>query len=676
MAEGFSVASRLTFTTNATTVVAELFRSFERLNTVVSNTQGNLNRLAAELRTLNRGGQGLSRSVTAIEKLSQIRLSPELVSGMANVARSATEAAAAARALGRTSSPAAPRSPGGGNQGGGSAPRAFGHHDLLNASMGATMIGDEGMGFFGGALKAEMEVREQLAMLRMNTKVDEAGIERARAVAERITKLTPGTTIAENLHHVVEAFTLMGDMTEAMEGAPAFAQASYLFKNMPGAHKGDTSFAAAQATELMQRQIVNGHVDMEAFNKQMAAMVQVAYGTGGRVDGNAYLGFAKQSRVGGMVANDQYLNRDLPALLIALGGSRAGTGDSAVWNQFVTGKMTESAFSELQKAGLVDKSAKWEGGRVADMENHLRGAAGFGANRVQWVRDEFYGKDGVFARNGIDPNDKLGVSRFLSKWNSRQTGLGFMSETALGMPTIDKEAAKIGDTTGKPLDVMRKYDPSQAVREFKAAENDLMVALGKEALGPAIEALKGLTEVVKQLGEVAKAHPDLAKDIVLVGGGLSILAKGAGEAALVVYLGAPLIGGIRALAAATTLFAAGTPAGLALLALGAGIATLAAAFSTIPKIGSPDAKSLLDELKARPKGGSPEAWTPHGEKQGYLMQSPHQQSPIQLTSILHVDGKEMARSTERYMVARMAGPPSGAMSADRTINPYAGSLST
>ncbi len=650
--EGFSVASKLTFTTNATQVVGDLIRSFERLNTIVGNTQGNLNRLAAELRTLNQGGQGITRSVAALEKLSQVRLAPELVSGMDRVARSATEAAAAARNIGRTPTAS------GAAAGASAAPRALGHHDLLNASMGASMAGDAGLGFFGGALKAEMEVREQLAMLRMNDKIGDPEIEKARAVAERITKLTPGTTVAGNLHTVVDAFTLMGDLNEALEGAPAFAQARYLMANMPGVHKGDTSFAAAQATELMQRQIVDGHVNMEAFNKQMAAMTQVAYGTGGRVDGSAYLGFAKQSRVGGMVANDQYLNRDLPAMLIALGGSRAGTGDAAVWNQFVTGKMTGNAYEALQGAGIIDKTAVWENGQVKDMEKHLKNAGGFGANRVQWVRDTFFGADGVFAQNKVDPADKLAVSQFLSKWSSRATGLGFMSEMALGMPTIDKEAAKIGNTTTNPMEALRKNDPSQAVREFRAAENDLMVALGKEALGPALQMLRGLTDVVKQLGEVAKTNPNLAKDIVLVGGGLSILAKGAGEAALVIYLGAPVIAGIRALAAATTLFAVGTPAGLALVALGAGIAGLAAAFNSIPKIGSPDAKSLLEELKARPRGGSPEAFKAPGERQSIIMQPPSQQ-PVQLQGSVTLDGRKVGEIVAKEIARSAQGPSTG-----------------
>ncbi|MGI4951193.1 MAG: hypothetical protein ACRYGM_05260 [Janthinobacterium lividum] len=598
MTEAYSVAARLTLTSNAGQVVSDLIRQFERLDKVIGSTQGNVSRLAAELKTLSSGSRWIGATVKALEGLSKARMAPGLMADMERMTGMArqfatvqAELAAAARQTAtayREMSRSQPR--GSGAAGAPSASRpSVRHGDLLNAGMGLGMAGDAGMGIFGKAIRAEMEVSEQLASLRMNTKLSDSDISAARAAAEKATRSIPGTTLAENLHHLTEAFTVTADLQEAMAGLEGVARFAYVSKNLPGAHRGDSSFAGMQAIEVMQRfyDSKTGHVSMDAFNQQLAAMSQVAVGTGGRVDGGAYLGFAKQSRVGGMVANDQYLYRDLPAMLISLGGNRAGTGDAALWSQFVTGKMTENAFGQLQSTGLIDKSATWEKGQVSNMMSHLRNPELFGANRIEWMRQEILGPNGALSRQGIDPNDRLKVAEFISKWSSRQTGLGFMSEGVIGMEGINKEAGKIGDTTRDPMKVLQQYDPMQKMREFQAAENALFVTLGKDAMGPALEGLKALTKVIQELADWGKAHPDAAKNLTLVGGGMAAMASGAGQLAMVLFVGAPIVTGLRSLAGALSPFAAGGSAATAIGTMsGAGAGSLMGVASGLTGLGA------------------------------------------------------------------------------------------
>ncbi len=580
---------------------------------------------------------------------------------------------------------------------------------MLNTAMGAQMAGDAGWSFFEKSIMAEAEVRTQLASLRMNNRVTDADIAKARTAAETIARTTPGTTIADNLHKIVDLFTVMGDVNEALAGAPAFAQAAYVIKNLPGAHHGDESFAAAQAVEVMQRfyDRKTNQVDVGAFNQQMAAMVQVAAGTGGRVEGNAYLGFAKQARVGGMVANDQFLYRDLPAMLISMGGTRSGTGDAATFQQFITGRMTEHAADMLKRIGLLDKTATWKGGMVADMQKHMPGFQEFGTNPVQFVRDYMLDpQHGALARNKVNPSDLLGVAKFLSDFSSKQTGLGFMAEMTLGMGGIDKERGKIGDTTRNPLQVMQQNDPLQQMREFRAVENELMVTLGAGAIGPAMEALKGLTNVVRDLSDWGKSHPNAAADFTLVVGGLSALASAVGTAATVVFVGAPLVqglvalgGGARALAGGLGPFAAGGAAAGALgtlpgLLLGFGAAAVAlppllnAAMKAlggineqatkgmgkglqvpgqhIPELFGPPAPSAMDRFMNGPPA------TGHGGGRGSqhssLMTGPGSQ-PIHATVINYMDGREIGRHTAKVWGDEMSGPSRGTTGFDARETP-------
>lgn len=593
------------------------------------------------------------------------------------------------------------------------------HGDIMAASMGAQQVGDAGLGFFGKSIMAEAEVAQQLAGLRMNNTVTDADVTKARGVAERIARETPGTTIAENLHHIVDAFTVTGELNEALAGAPAVARMAYVLKNMPGAHKGDSSFAAMQAIEVMQRfyDPSTHKVSMEAFNQQLAAMTQVAVGTGGRVDGSAYLGFAKSARVGGMAANDEFLYRDLPAMLISLGGSRAGTGEAATFQQFITGRMTERAADQLKAAGILDQSATWKGGSVSDMQKHMPGFEMFGTNPVEYVRKYMLGSEGALQRNKVDPNDRLAVAKFLSDWSSRQTGLGFMAEMTLGMGGITKEGQKIGQTTTNPMQVMQQSDPMQRMREFHAAENEMMVAFGQGAIGPALEAMKGLTKVIRDLSDWAKAHPNAAGDITLIVGGLGAMFTAAGQLATVVFVGGPLLVGFRALAGALSPFAAGGAAAGAMVALPAGLSgvgialvALAGAVVGIPKIfegiagalglrggqdlhggGKGDRSGIKpDATGASPWGalgnlfGGGGAQNPassgpsHGGGKGsrsgiipqsYMMQPANDTRPIQVNAVMMLDGREVGRAVTTHQSREASGPARGITNFDLRETP-------
>jgi len=289
---------------------------------------------------------------------------------------------------------------------------------------------------------------------------------------------------------------------------------------------------------------------------------------------------------------------------IALGGSRAGTGEAATFQQFITGRMTEAASNQLKKAGLLDKTAKWKGGQVADMQHKFHGFAEYGANPVQWVRDFLLGPDGALAKNKIDPHDKLAVAKFLSDWSGRQTGLGFMAELTLGMQGIDKEGGKVGNTTTDPMKVLQQSDPMQKLREFHAAENELMVTFGQNAIGPALEALKALTNVIRDLSDWGKSHPNVAKDITLVVGGLAALATAAGNAAMAIFIGAPLVKGLAGLAEAASPFGAAGAAGVALAGLPGLLGGLAAAVVGLPVLlkGVADAMGETGGHKGSGKG--------------------------------------------------------------------------
>lgn len=94
---------------------------------------------------------------------------------------------------------------------------------------------------------------------------------------------------------------------------------------------------------------------------------------------------------------------------------------------------------------------------------------------------------------------------------------------------------------------------------------------------PAIESLKALTVALRGMTDLAKANPTAAKDIALAAAGMAVLAKVAGDLAMVVFVGAPLVRGFALLGGSLGAFAPGAAAegALAALAGGGGAGSLA-----------------------------------------------------------------------------------------------------
>ena len=578
MTDSFTVDATLNWKTNVPEVLRQLTRGFEEIDRLIKGTQSNLGRFATELKDLTSSNRGIGALGRALEKvkipdatLSGLRemtsITRDLADAQATVARDAMASAKAFREMAQASRQTASGGGGGRRRGGSS------HSSMLDAAMGAQMVGDAGTSFFEKSFMASADVAHLMTQFRQNNSVSDADLAKIRAKADALTGSVPGTTIAENLHTILDAYTITGQIGEALNASGGMAKLSLLYQSLPGAHHGDPAYAAGQAIEVMQRfyDPKTHAVDMGAFNQQLSAMARVAVGTGGRVSGDAYLGFAKQARLGGMLANDDFLYGDLPAMMIALGGSRSGTGDSATYRQFIQGKMTQNAFGQLQHFGLINRGASWSHGQVQNMSSHLAGANTFISNPAQWVREVLLPQ---LASKGVDVNNRVSVGTNIGQWASSNTGLGFLLELALGMPGIAKEKGKIASTNGDPMSVVSKYDPMQKLREFHAAETNLLTTLGDTAMGPALDALKGLTGALRQMMGVVKDHPTAGKDIMLIGGGMAVLAKVAGDAAMTIFIGAPLVKGLGALAKAALPFSAGGTGEGALTTLGIGLGRL------------------------------------------------------------------------------------------------------
>jgi hypothetical protein len=103
---------------------------------------------------------------------------------------------------------------------------------------------------------------------------------------------------------------------------------------------------------------------------------------------------------------------------------------------------------------------------------------------------------------------------------------------------------------------------------LQAAETNFFVALGKFTQGPGLALINNLAQGMNNLADAMNAHPDAARRIIEIGGGLALLSKIAGDSAMAyLFVGGPLVGGLKSLSRVLMPFVPGGPASLGLAGL-------------------------------------------------------------------------------------------------------------
>ena len=669
---------------NVPEILATMVRSFETVNRLVKETQGNLAGLRNDIRVLADGNRGITSIVRNFQKLADMKMGGGLLTDMkdmtryvqemhtaqAEMARSAQQTAVAYKEIasaGRRAASAqtAIRPP---------ASRASGasHGSLLDAGMSAGIAGEAGMGFFERSLHESFEVDHVASQLTQDDRVTPALLAAAKARADQVTRMVPGSTMASNLELIREGMRNYGDPQEAIDSLLPFARAQMALRLQSKKNGGDGSAAGAMdalfksiedlGLDIDRKDPKHPHVEKEKLEAGVNLITRMTIGSQGGVDPNKLLAFVKQARAAGISMSEEGL-KNYVGVMQSMTASRSGTALAGFFNQFLVGTMTKNVFDNLQKQGIYDKSAHWVHGRVQDASKHLTNSDTAKTDIVSWFQGTI---TPMLLKQGL-LNTAADGALAVSKDAGRQTTGGLLAELAVAMAQILKQRGNLDHTSADPVQHAMDTDPETKILAFRTAENNLLVKAGELISGPALAGMGGLTNALQAIADWAAQNPNAARDLTVTAAGLAAVATAAGVAANVIFIGAPIVGGIQALAAATTLFAAGTPAGLALLALGAGIAGLAAAFSTIPKIGSPDAKSLLDELKARPKGGSPEAWRAPADATGEahkMAYHPGSSGSGNQDITIHLDGEVIYKSNQRRRDRDASRPSTGASTPD------------
>ncbi len=693
MINAYKIGVELALTGNVARVIADLTRQFETLNTAVKSVQGSLAGMSGDLRNVAEMGRTAARSWTeAANAMGRARASmPGGGGGSGGGGGGFLPGFAGGAFGGFLTGPAGgggggfgggpPRLTGPGGYGGGMPPLNPGMALAGGAAAGAMSshgyaLAAAGYGAIAGGvytggqavLGAAGGVTHLRAML-LAQGVSPANADAAVAAARGLARTTPGITIEHALGAAIDLKSVLGgthdnpaSMGPAMTALPAFTQMMAVL-NIAGRQRGDPTYAAARAQELLGHLVDERTHDVssEALQRNLDAATRVSIATNMRVSPHDYMMFARQARVAGMSLNDDALYGSVPSVMMAQGGSRAGTGMMAMFRQFSTGTMTNNRVEELQRLGILNGRATWQNGRVMTMQRDLKGYDQLVSNPVQWIHDVIMP---ALARSGV--TDRLAQGRAAQSLASTQTGGGFMAEIITSWAAIEKEAANVraAQTGGAALRTLVDNDYTANTAAFSAAFHNLLTDLGGPLTGDAIAAMRGLSSAMNAIGEFAKEHPDIVRGMGWGAAGVGGAAGLAGTIAAFRLLGGPM----AALAGSFTLFAPGTAAASGLASLGAllgRLATLAALPSAILLAldpsntnggrvpGSPTSRETDDLERWRRENGHPSLFS----------SAPVRPVPDSIADRVQrvevVNGRDLAAGVSREQGEQMSRPSAG-----------------
>lgn len=693
---------------NVPEILATMVRSFETVNRLVKETQGNLAGLRNDIRALADGNRGLSSVVRNFQKLADMKMGGGLLTDMkdmaryvqemhtaqAEMARSAQQTARAYKEIadaGRRASSAqtAIRPPA-------ARGRENTHGSLLDAGMSAGMAGDAGMGFFERSLHESFEVDHVASQLTQDNRVTPALLAAAKAKADQVTRMVPGSTMASNLELIREGMRNYGDPSEAIDSLLPFARAQMALRLQSKKNGRDGSAAGAMdalfksiedlGLDIDRSDPKHPHVAQEKLEAAVNLITRMTVGSQGGVDPSKLLAFVKQARAAGISMSEEGL-KNYVGVMQSMTASRSGTALAGFFNQFLVGTMTKNVFDNLQKQGIYDNSATWAHGRVQDASKHLSNPDMAKTDIVTWFQNTI---TPTLLKQGLLNNAADGALA-VSKDAGRQTTGGLLAELAVAMAQIQKQRGNLDHTSADPVQHAMDTDPETKVLAFRTAENNLLVKAGELISGPALTGMNSLTTALQAIADWASRNPNAAQDLTVTAAGLTAVAVAAGIAANVIFIGAPIVGGFRLLASALLPFGAGGAAEIALATMaGGGVGSLVGLSAAILGLGvavykgftmptTSEGEAAKDLKRSRelgsaarrdpsspgfvPQDGFGVDGTAVGGEAHKMAYHPGQRSGDQDINI-HLDGEVIYRSNQRRRDRDAQRPSTGASTPD------------
>jgi len=727
MLETYKIGVTLEMAGNAQAGIDRLLGQMEKLDQQVKDTGSSFAKLAESVRAIGNAGRSIQSLSRAMEKLTtgggkgitdmermataaraMTSASERLTGVLRENARLTADMAKASEAAARASTGGGTGR--GGRAGGGLGARAGGGHDWMLTGIGASMLGEPLLRGGESAFERGMEVGHLRTQILADKRVSEAQADQLIAKAYDATASAPGTRVASNIHAAIDLKNVTGSLEEAEALLPRFARLTALLQVMDKKKggSGDGAFAAAKAMEVMGGMIDERQVDgrtvreinPELMQQRLDMMARVAVATNSRIGPQDYLGFAKQARVAGMNLSDSFIYERLPAIMLGMGGPRAGTALMGMAQVFEGGKLTAKSMEALQGIGLASEAGitmegqrrnrrgEMVGGHAAVHSEAIYDLALMRTDPDKWVAAAQVRMEGKGIHGSADQITAL------MRASQRSTIAGILADMLKDQPAIQKEAENIRNTRPDVASYFAQNDPAAKLQQMQAAFDKLTTTLGSSAMDDAVKLMNAVTAGLNSLSAWAEAHPTMARVLTDTGIAMGALATGLGTLSTAIFVFGPAlrllgIGGAAGAAAGGggLAGAAGVAAGAAAgVAAGVGGAAIGGALMLGNSVDPIAAQQQLERINRllRPQAPSNlptfDGYGPDGQPvPRSLVPPPVSGAPsggkVELHGDINMDGRKVGELVA-YHIGRTANaaPRSGATGSDLRASPWGGSI--
>jgi hypothetical protein len=389
------------------------------------------------------------------------------------------------------------------------------------ANWNKALIGGAALGAAGGIIFTlkkitdhAKELSHELASLQaMNLSGGQIGA--IQSEAQRLsTGGVLGTTQAGNIRLAGRAYSLVGadEATKMMEPLAKFGRV--FGANIGNMAKGDDQLdLILRSGELMGKLTDpnTGHVDTQRLLKYLDVAAKVSAATHGRVGPADAFRLAQQ----GGPALAGMSDEGLLSMFMAtqdMGGMRAGTALTALYQQMVGGKMTKSVAERLQGLGLVGGFTTGQGGHVTfnqgALDNDFTRAIKTDPLAAAEILKTSLEKHGIFGQNA--------QTQELFSILGRQTTQRLVSDLLRNEEQKSGERLRISGSQG----LLGQYDTRMG-KDYLAVEDSMKKAwenLLQSIAGPnaenAIVIMKKITETLNSFADtINKTDPEVIRRI-------------------------------------------------------------------------------------------------------------------------------------------------------------------
>jgi hypothetical protein len=519
-----------------------------------------------------------------------------------------------------------------------------------------------------------------------------------------------GIGAAESVDLVRDLHAAFGDAKEALHFMPLFAGMARVTQGKYGKSAVAGEEDVRSLAKVAERR--GGTKSASAMESAMDLSMMIQNASGGAVTPKDLLAFvARMGAMGNSMSNVGILK--MWALMQEQGGSKAGTALNSAMQNMINGRGTEGAGFFLRKIGWIDEKVheenlrdrygdKWKKHQNKISANALKNVDLAKDDMVGWIEStglpligKYLDKKGV-----VDPKKRESeASSLLAQALSNRLGADSIALIATQLPRIMKDY-HIAEASAGLRKSIESYDesPMAKFQDLHAKFETALVNLGEGALPVVIPLVNRLASAFKTFNEYAERNPDTVRRATYGILGLSAALIGLGAATVVangiraVALAIPLLSSAASgfgLIRSSLLFTgvgAGGVAGLAGIA--GAIGGIAVAFGAL-YVATKTLFGILDWIMPNDnhaagtaasvrwgkgaKGSTTTAEDMHpgqhfvrSGRGGYWVNNDASippagtQRPVQVTSVVQVNGREIARASALYTAKAMnAGLGSG-----------------